>query len=48
MNEILITLDKYKIKTGMFDIERWFVTVVRTDETWKNQIKAKIYSKLSL
>jgi hypothetical protein len=48
MNTILTTLDKYKIKTGMYDIERWFITVVRVDTVYRESIKAKIFSKLSL
>jgi len=48
MNTILTTLDKYKIKTGMYDIERWFITVVRVDSNYRDSIKAKIFSKLSL
>lgn len=46
MNVILKHLDLNKIRTGMFDIERWFVTVVRNKPTFKEQIKEKIYSKL--
>lgn len=43
---IIDVLDHHEIKTGMFDIERWFITVVRKDASWKEQIKDKIFSKL--
>lgn len=46
MDVILDVLDKYEIKTGMYDIERWFVSVVRQDQQWRSQIKDKIFSKL--
>ena len=48
MNTILKHLDLNKIRTGMFDIERWFITVVRNKPSFKEMIKEKIYSKLYL
>lgn len=48
MEVILNELDRYGIRTGMYDIERWFITVVRRDAIFRKQIKDKVFSKLSL
>lgn len=43
---ILNHLNKNRIKFGMFDIEKWFVTVVSNKPKFRDQIKEKIFSKV--
>jgi len=39
-------LEFYQIRTGMFDLEKWFVTIQRTDKEISNALRHKIISKL--
>lgn len=39
-------LDKYHIKTSVFDVERWYVTCLRDDSDYQETLYEKVKSKL--
>jgi len=48
MEIIFTTLNKHRLKFGIFDLEKWFITVVSEDPRWKSMVKDKIFSKIKL